>query len=330
MKRPGFILFISTLILVFFYSCNQRKITRTDKPTSGVAQIVADDCFAPIIQEQVDVFESLYRDAAIVPVYANEAQAFQLFMQDSMRVIIAARELTQNETQIIKDRNQTVRSQKYGTDAIALIVNKENSDTLISLSDVRRIMTGEVRTWKELNPKSSLGEIAVTFDSPNSSTVRYVRDSICKDKPLGDNLKARATDSVKTIDLSERTPNQQVIDFVASNPNALGIIGVNWISNSSDPTNLSFNKQIKVMSVSKADKATIENSCKPYVGYIALGDYPLSRDLFIIISDVRGGLPSGFVNFAAGEKGQRIVYKAGLYPAYHLTRLVRINPTFKD
>lgn len=326
MKRSGLIIGIFSVLLFGLYSCGQKKGTRTDTPTRGVAEIVADECFAPIVQEQVDVFEALNRDATIIPIYTNELQAFDLFMKDSVRVIIAARELSPSEEQIVKDRHQTIRSQKYATDAIALIVNKANPDTLITVADIKRIMTGEARSWKDLNPKSPLGEIAITFDSPNSSTVRYIKDSICGGV-LGGNLKARASDSTRTIDLADRTPNQQVIDYVASTPNAIGIIGVNWISNPSDSTNLSFINNIKVMGVSRADEATDKNSFQPLAAYVGLGKYPLSRELFIIISDVRGGLPSGFVNFAAGERGQRIVYKAGLYPAYTLTRVVSVRPS---
>ncbi|MDR1882471.1 MAG: substrate-binding domain-containing protein [Prevotella sp.] len=323
MKRASFILFVLSLVL---HSCGKPRVIRADTPTSGIAEIVVDECFAPIVREQVDVFESLNRNATVIPVYTGENQAFDLFMKDSVRVIIAARELTPNEALIIKERKQTVRSQKYATDAIALIVNKANMDTLITVADIKRIMTGEIRSWKELDPKSPLGEIAVFFDSPNSSTVRFIRDSICDGK-LGNNLKARASDSIKTIDLSERTPNQQVIDHVASTPNALGVIGVNWISNPSDTTNLSFIGKIKVMAVSRAEEAAESNSYQPFAAYVGLGKYPLSRALYIIISDVRGGLPSGFVNFAAGERGQRIVYKAGLYPAYGLTRVVSVRPS---
>lgn len=325
MKRSGFIFSIVLFFVLISYSCNQNRATRTDTATSGLGEIVADECFAPIVQEQIDVFEALNHEATVIPIYTNEMQAFDLFMKDSVRVIISARELTPGEAQIVKDRKQTLRSQKYATDAIALIVNKANLDTLITVADIKRIMTGEIRSWKDLNPKSPLGDIAVTFDSPNSSTVRYIKDSICEGK-LGTNLTARAADSVKTIDLSERTPNQQVIDYVASTPNALGIIGVNWVSNPTDSTNLSFISNIKVVGVSTEPIATDRNSYQPLPAYIGLGKYPLSRELFIIISDVRGGLPSGFVNFAAGERGQRIVYKAGLYPAYGLTRMVSVRP----
>lgn len=330
MKRSVIILSILFLVLISGISCADRgRVTRTDTPTSGVTEIVADECFAPIVQEQVDVFEGLNGDATIIPTYTSEMQAFQLFLADSIRVLIASRELTPNEAQIIKDRNQILRSQKYAIDGIALIVNKANPDTLITVSDIKKIMTGQIRSWNELNPNSKLGDIIVTFDTPNSSTVRYIRDSICKGEALGNNLKAVTTDSVRSIDLTDRTPNQKVIDYVAAVPNALGIIGVNWISNPSDSTKLSFVENIKVMSVSRAEVATPKNSFKPYAAYLKLEEYPLSRDIYIMISDAWGGLPSGFVNFAAGEKGQRVILKSGLLPAYALTRVVSVKPSFE-
>lgn len=322
-------LIVCIFAFIFLFSCSdQRKITRTDTPTSGIAEIAVDECFAPVIQEQVDVFGALNQEALVIPIFTSENEAFNLFMKDSLRVIIATRQLTVNETQIIKERKQAPRTQRLAIDGIALIVNKENMDTLITVSDIKKIMTGKIKDWKEINPKSKLGEISVVFDSPNSSTVRFIKDSICGGEPLSRNVKARSADSVKNVNLQERTPNQQVIDYVAAVPNAIGVIGVNWISNPSDPKNLSFINSINVMSVSSEDKATEENSFKPFAAYLVLKKYPLTRDIFIIISDVKGGLPSGFVTFAAGEKGQRIILKAGLYPANVPTRLVRANPTF--
>lgn len=321
------VIVISSLLILFvsITSCQEAKPYRTDTPTSGFCEIVADECFAPIVQEQVDVFEGLNKEATVIPTYANERKAFELFLADSMRVLIAARELTEGEKQIIKERKQTLRSQNYATDAVALIINKENTDSLITMSDIKKIMTGKISSWKELNPNSKLGNIDVIFDSPNSSTVRYINDSICQGEPLGSNLKAYSADSVSNIDLFDKTPNLEVIDYVSSNPNALGIIGVNWISNPRDTTKLSFTNKIRVMSVSKADVATLENSYKPFAAYIKLEEYPLRRDLYIMITDVRGGLPSGFVNFAARENGQRIILKAGLIPAYGVTRVVKVG-----
>ena len=75
-------------------------------------------------------------------------------------------------------------------------------------------------------------------------------DSICGGKPL-------ATDNVSAL-----KTNQQVIKYVAENPGAMGVIGVNWLGNRSDTTNLSFTEEIRVMAVSAEDVATPANSYK--------------------------------------------------------------------
>ena len=338
MKKISFIGVLIT-ISILILSCSQRKVTRTDTLTSGIADIAVDECLAPIIEEEIMVFEALNKEATIIPTYTNDYQVYDLLVKDSMRLIIGTRELTANENAIIKERKQRVRSQKIAIDGIALITNKANPDTLLSVKDLKNIITGEVRNWKDLNPNSKLGNIAITFDSPNSSTVRYIKDSICAGKPLGDNVRAISPDT-RTVDITEATPNQKVIEYVASNPNALGIIGVNWISNPGDTTNLSFIDKINVVSVSREDKATPSNSFKPYPYQLAMelayrmsseseqkGGYPLTRDVYIIITDASGGLPSGFVNFVAGDRGQRIILKAGLLPANRPVRLVRISDT---
>lgn len=339
MKKVSFIV-VLVIITSLLSSCGDRKkVTRTDTLTSGIADIAVDECMAPIIDEEIMVFEALNKEATIIPSYTNDYQVYNMLLKDSVRLIIGTRELTNNEIAIIKERKQRVRSQKIAIDGIALITNKSNPDTLLSIKDIKNIITGETRTWKDINPNSKLGNIAVTFDSPNSSTVRYIKDSICGDRPIGDNVRAISPDT-KSIDLAESTPNQKVIEYVAANPNALGIIGVNWISNPSDTTNLSFIDKINVVSVSREDEATSENSYKPYPYQLAMelayrmsaesdqkGGYPLTRDVYIIITDSSGGLPSGFVNFVAGDRGQRIILKAGLLPANRPVRLVRISPT---
>ena len=67
------------------------------------------------------------------------------------------------------------------------------------------------------------------------------------------------------------------------------------------------------------------NYYKPYQGYIADGTYPFIREVYIINRETFTGLGTGFVNFVAGEKGQRILLKTGLVPATMPIRLVQIK-----
>ncbi|MDR1021766.1 MAG: substrate-binding domain-containing protein [Prevotellaceae bacterium] len=297
--------------------CNRKKITRTDTPTSGVATLVSDDCYGNIAQEEVDVFEALNQKAFLLPIYTSEREAVELLLQDSVRLAILARDLTEAEKQRITAGNRQLapRSQKIGVDGIALIVHRSNQDTLISLQTLRDVMTGKVTSWKQLNASSKLGEILVVFDNPTSSTVHFIRDSVCRE-PLADNR------------LHAMKNNQAVLDYVIQTPNALGIIGVNWISNPHDSTQLSFNSRIRVMAVSRTHPATYSSSYKPYPAYLYLRSYPLTRDVYVALTDLRGTLLSGFTNFLASDRGQRIILKSGLVPATKPLRTVQIKEHF--
>lgn len=312
MKRHFWLLGISLLVVVS--ACRSKsKEGPTDTYSSGVIAIAADESFEPIIQEEIDVFEGLNPLAGIVPRYTTEVEAINLLLKDSVRLAIATRTLTEEEMNSFHSRKFYPQEIKLATDGLALIVNRQNQDSLMSVRDFRRILTGEAKDWKEVNLSSRLKGIQVVFDNKNSSTVRFSMDSICNGKPL----------SIGNV--SALNTNQQVIDYVARTPEAIGVIGVNWLSNRKDTTNLSFRDEIRVLAVSAEDVATSANSYKPYQAYLYYGNYPLARPIYALLNDPRNGLPWGFTSFMTSDKGQRIILKSGLVPATQPVRIVHVK-----
>ena len=300
-------------VAALFSACQSKpKDGQTDTYTSGVIAIAADESFQPIVQEEIDVFESLFPLAGIVPRYLTEVEAVNLLLKDSLRLAITSRRLTSEEMNSFNSRKFFPQEIKIATDGLALITHPNNPDTLIRVQDIRRILTGEAKQWKEIYPTSRLKEIRLVFDNKNSSTVRFAVDSICKGAPLSKQVRALNT-------------NKEVIEYVAKNPDAVGIIGVNWLSDRNDSTGLSFGKEVQVMSVSTAAKATSANSYKPYQAYLFYGDYPLARNIYALLNDPRGALPWGFASFLTSDRGQRIILKSGLVPATQPVRVVNVK-----
>lgn len=306
-------LIVLAVTVVFLSACQNRpKDGLTDTYTSGVIAIAADESFRPIIQEEADVFEGLFPLAGIVPRYVTEVEAVNLLLKDSLRLAITSRRLTPEEMNSFNSRKFFPQEIKIATDGLALITNKDNPDSLITVDEIRNILTGKVTQWKDIYPSSHLKAILPVFDNKNSSTVRFAVDSICKGAPLSDGVKALKT-------------NREVIDYVARTPEAVGIIGVNWLSDRNDSTGLTFSKEVRVMSVSAASQATPENSFKPYQAYLYYGDYPLTRSIYALLNDPRSALPWGFASFLASDRGQRIILKSGLVPATQPVRVVNVK-----
>lgn len=293
-------------------SCRNSGDGHQDSPTSGTVRIAVDETLIPIITSEIEVFESIYTTAGIFGIPCPEVDAFNLLLKDSVRMIIASRKLTAGEEEYFRSRTVFPKQVKIAVDAIAFIVNRENPDSMITTRQIGKILTGEIKLWSELNSQSKLGDIKVIFDHPRSSTSQYAVTEINKGKALSGGLSALST-------------NSAVLNYVAQTPNAIGIIGVNWVSDHDDSLTMGFLNSIKVLAVSKEETATADNSFQPYQAYLATRQYPFTREIYSIVADPRVGLTSGFTSFLASDRGQRIILKSGILPATQPLRLIHVK-----
>ncbi|NVO20647.1 MAG: substrate-binding domain-containing protein [Bacteroidetes bacterium] len=308
------LLFLSLIFLLLSSGCKNKNASDkyTDTPTTGDATIAVDETFKPLIEAELPVFHAVYKYALIHPKYLPEVDALNLLLKDSVRLAIVSRPLSKKEMDYFHSKKFFPREVRLALDGIAIILNPKNPDTLLSVETIKKILLGELTNWNQINKKSKLGKIKVVFDNPNSSTVRYMVDSVTKTGKLGDQLSALKY-------------NLDVVDFVSRNPETIGLIGVNWVSDRDDPKCLTFLSKIKVAAISREAIPTPDNSYQPYQAYLATNQYPFSRYIYALISEPRAGLGSGFTSFVASDKGQRIIQKTGVLPITQPMRLVKIT-----
>ncbi|HND86698.1 MAG TPA: substrate-binding domain-containing protein [Saprospiraceae bacterium] len=301
---------VALLLGGFFMGCEAPKDKKgrvLDTPTTGTLRLMIDEGYRPILQTSMDVYDSIYSLAKFDPTYTSEGEAVAALLKDSVQVIVITRKLTDTELQYFTKRGFTPKVTPIAHDAVAFVVNPQNRDTLFTVAQLHDIMTGQIKSWKQLNPKSPLADIRLVFDNPLSGTVRYAKDSIGSGSPLPDNASALQT-------------NKEVIEYVGKNKNALGIIAANWISDTDDKGVQQFLSEIKIADVAK--EARMEGY-GPYQAYLALGNYPFKRTVYIINAQARAGLGLGLASYLAGSDGQRIVLKDGLLPAQIPPRLMK-------
>lgn len=293
-----------SLILGLLLSCNNKpKNGRTDTFTSGTISFASDESFSPIIQEEIQVFESMNPQAKLKPIWTNELDGVNMLMKEKVYLVITSRNYTERELKNLRDRRFMPRAIPLAYDGLALIINNSNPDSCITVNDIKRILSGEVTKWSDIYPGSKLGEFDVVFDNSQSSTVHYCVDSLLGGRPIN-------SPNIEAVKKSA-----EVVDYVSSHSNAIGIIGSNWLNDSRDTTNVTFKKNIKVMGVSRMETATPENSWQPYQYYIYNGNYPLVRTIYALLNDTGRRLPWGFASFMNSPQGQMIFFKAGLLPA---------------
>jgi phosphate transport system substrate-binding protein len=298
--------------LFFLVSCGTDfKKPYSDTPTSGNVKIASDETLQPLVDSEKDTFMGLYQYAKLNVTHTSESACFANLINDSAKVIIVSRKLNDKENDYFKSRNLIPITTKIALDAIAIIVNKNNVDSLLSLKQLTSILSGDVSNWNQIYPTSKLGKISVVFDNNGSSNVRYLQNKLLSGNSLASNCFASQS-------------NPAVVKYVEENENAIGIIGVSWISDIDDKSSQGFLSRIKVMDLTTVDNPVYpDDYYKPYQAYIALSQYPLIREVYMINREGRAGLGTGFVSFVAGDAGQRIIRMAGLLPATMPVRIIK-------
>jgi phosphate transport system substrate-binding protein len=299
-------------LVLFLSSCGSMgKKATNETATRGNIRIVADESFQPLIETEVFTFTHLYTGAKIKPLFKPEVDVINDFMNDSVKVIVTSKKLSDYQVQYLRDTQIIARTTTYAYDALALITNHKNQDTLIKYNTVKDIFLGKIKTWKEVNDKSKLGDIRVIFDNNKSGNIRYFKELFEIKDSLSRNFFAVNN-------------NAEVINFVSRNPDALGIISVNWISDKKDSLSMSFINKVNVVAVSQ-QYINDGSYYRPHQGFIYDKEYPFVREIYLISRETFTGLGSGFINWACGEQGQRVVLKSGLVPATMPIRLVQIK-----
>jgi len=307
--------------ILLFASCDEGggkvgKNGKKETATSGEIWLAIDENFRPIFDSEIVTFQHRFPDAIIHPLYmpGEDAIEFMLKYPDSVAGAITTRPLTKAENERMAAKQRAVRSTFFASDAIALIMHPSNPDSVLDRKEMIDILSGKATSWKDINKDSPLKDIILAFDNANSSTAKFIKDSLLNGGELSKKAFAAKT-------------NEEVLQYVAKTPNAVGIVGVNWISDHDDPKAIGFLKGIQVAYLETPVQCKIYGEdtgryFQPHQAIIAGKCYPLVRKIYAMDCETDFLLGMGFFTYLDHE-GQRVILKSGLVPAYGVKRVVK-------
>lgn len=324
----------TSLFSLLSISCGEVK---RGEYVKGAESIFCDDGFKNVLEEEIDVFEYIYPGSSILSKYMSEEEAVAALLGDTTDAIIVTHELTKDQIEYIRKNNRKVaKTSCIAVDGVALIVNKDNPLKQISMEEIGKVMRGEITRWSQLAPGDS-AKIKLVFDNQGSSTVMYMRDKFLGGKKITDN---------PDVNVFAQSNNREVFDIIKKDPNAIGIISVSWLGdslenakkvpietrvesakNTEETVAKELTTEVTVLAVSNP---TQENdftlvAYKPYQAYIATGDYPLFRKVFMITTASGSNLMKSFYDFMTGPIGQKIIANTGVLPFKMNPRIVELK-----
>ncbi|MCX2452721.1 substrate-binding domain-containing protein [Pedobacter sp. PLR] len=300
--------YLSLILLLFvFVACNRKPKTEVDtveqSRTTGSVTILADESFARVLTDQIDVFKTDYPAAEFKVIEGNENKILPTFLNDSIRVMISSRMLTPDEDKMYRNRSIVPKTSRFAIDGIALITNLGSPDSTITVQEVIDILKGKSTTGKKL-----------VFDNAYSSTLRYFKELA--------EIKELPKTGVYTLQ-----NNNDVIKYVADNKGFIGVVGVNWlIANQKDMAESI--AKVKMLGVKNLKgKKGDDAYYMPIQQNLINGIYPFLRNIYIINAEGREGLGTGFANWLVSQRAQLIVLKSGLGPHKMMPREFNLKNT---
>lgn len=292
LRKKDWCLYVLLSILTACNGGSEKIDPSLDTRIKGKINISADESFKPVIEAQVQVYETSYSDAKLNVQYKPEADCLKDLTADSVRLVIITKWITEEERRFVADSLKVSPEQMLlAYDAIAVIVHPDQEITRFTLNELKQILQGSFK--KNLIP---------VFDGLKAtSTVRFIIDSVLR----GDSLTSKA--------LAARS-SEEVIDYVSKNPDAVGFIGVSWIGNKDDEQQQSFLTKVRLAELEC--KGLPNQYVQPIQVNIYNGLYPLIRELVFILKENHKGLGHGFTDFMTSERGQLIFRRAYLVPGY--------------
>ncbi|XWW48291.1 substrate-binding domain-containing protein [Fibrella sp. USSR17] len=292
-------------------ACKEEK--KLDSPSQGQITVAADESYQPLTEEITRTYQLLYPRTKFDLVFKPEREAIRLMLEDKARICIVSRRLTANEQRGLDQHKIVGSATRIATDGVALIINKANNDSLMTMKELQGLFKKQITQWSQLTGGNRSAPVTLVFDNPNSSNLDYMLTK----------FGVKALDGLR---ITTANSNKGVIDYVRKNPDAIGFIGVNWISDGDGPVSADLSRDIRVVGLSeKENPSSRADYFQPFQQSLGLKDYPLRRDVFILSREAHPGLGGGLTNYLIRDAGSLLIEKLGLWPQVPYNREVRFR-----
>ncbi|MBP7280022.1 MAG: phosphate ABC transporter substrate-binding protein [Leptospiraceae bacterium] len=212
-------------------------------------------------------------------------------------IAVSSRELSETEFEKL-NRNQTLESLVVAYDGAAFIVHPNNPVEKITLEQASDIFTGKIKNWKEIGGLDK--PIRVVIRDSYSGTAHYIREHVVRQLDLGQSHYFNYKRNDYTKDADVLINNEEIIDFVNKNPEAIAYMGMGIAH---------IKSKLKLLKYSRTKE---EEAIEPTIENIIQRKYKLSRALKLFYkSEKAGEKVDPFVKYMMSEAGQKGVLQSG-------------------
>ncbi len=278
---------ISVMAVLFLAGCGE---SIDPNEPQGFIQTKGSDTMVNAIQMVAEEFMKDYPHVFVAVTGGGSGVGIASLINKTCDVATASREMKPKEVEIALKHGVNPKELTIAYDGVAVIVNKSNPVDKLTIEDLHRIFTGKATNWREFGGKDL--RIVTLSREVSSGTHMYFKEEVIQ---LGkkDN---KEEFSPGTLLL---TSSQAIVEEVAGNEEAIGYLGMGYLSD-----------RTKALQVSKGQGFYL-----PDVENVLQKLYPLSRGLYVYTNGAPQGIVKLFLDFTMGPAGQQQFVATGFVPA---------------
>jgi phosphate transport system substrate-binding protein len=245
--------------------------------------IKGSDTMVNLMSNLAESYMKAHQDVDIAVTGGGSGTGIAALMNGTTEICAASRAWKNEEITQAKAKNVNPTPVTIGLDGIAVMVNKGNPVTELTLDQLKKIYVGEYTKWSDVGGPDQ--PIIVLSRESNSGTYVYFQEHVLN--------KADYSPKVRLM-----SSTAAITQSVTEDKWTIGYGGVAYAEHADVKT-------IKV----KKDAASA--GVPPTDTTVHDGSYPISRPLFLYTNGQPGGEIKAFMDYCMSDAGQKIVTETG-------------------
>jgi len=255
---------------------------------------IGSDTMLELMQLCAEDFNAESKNVSVSITGGGSGVGITKLIEGSANVAQASRAMTSAEIQEATSKGINPVEFKVAIDGIAIITNKDNPVTTLTLDQLAKIYNGTYTNWNQVGGEDRA--IVLYGRQPTSGTYQYFEEVVLK--------KGKTGGSEYSAAMKQQTGNQQILSQVEQDAGAIGYVGVGYAKQGGDNINvLDLKKNATSAAYSALDEEAVLNQ-----------SYALARYLYLYTAGTPTEAVKEWLSFVLStDGGQAIASEAGFY-----------------
>ena len=289
MKR---IIFFFVIVLVLLTGCgpDSQSATASDSQAQYIEN-KGSDTIVNLALAWAERYQSENPNVRISVTGGGSGTGIAALINKTVDIANASRKIKQEELDEAQGNQVNPVEHIIALDAIAVIVNKDNPVSELTLQQIADIYSGKIVNWVEVGGEDR--PIVRLSRETNSGTHVYFLETVLR---LGE----KENKTLFSTDTLLLPSSEGIISEVRQNPNAIGYDGLGYVP-----------EDVKMIAIAKKDG---EPYVLPSIASVKDKSYPIARDLYMYTDGEATGALKEYLDWILSDEAQQIVEELGFVP----------------